>query len=710
MAQASHKITEFPGAVEPPDPLSSIPPDPPPIQDRDAARELRSMIEELQNTAREARRQQRQAEEEREQMRSKLLDLQERMDSGSHGNSQLKALIRERDMLLEQQSQYGPVISDLKQRFKSAEADIREASSERDTAVRERKQAQRRLEEAEEKRSEACRQRDAAVRQRDLAKAELEKALEKAAIERKNFNDAQKAIAETQKALLDARHEFESSRKKGEEDLAVQLVSLRQARDGMAAQIVQLKQRVSDLEDQLAEAGYAREAAEKTARECQAQLTDIQGVLEAAAAGNDAQKVEQLEATLLDLQAQLTAANESLTTMGASLAAASESNTALTENEARLTAELEALRSSSSGDPVQLTEARTSLVAAQKQIEAIIRDRDTIKEQLSENAIALERQVKDQAAELAKLRQMLNDNEGKVSQRGELEALLERRRLEMIELSVRLENAQREIRNLSASLAEARLHAKLSGHPLPPPTHSEICNSHNPDRVHGYEEIVAMRRCFQAFSRDQKQVGLLAELETHALQISGQAMQAGHPILHRVSTAFASLLGDLMELPEQISQSTLRTLNQTIEFVALLLSDPEIEGSVKLAEARVFIVDDEPGSCTMAVDALGLVGLNSKHAHSSAAAIAELSSNKYDLIILDVHLPDLDGFELSSHIRTMAPHAETPIFFVTGDSSLENRVKSSLRGGNEFIAKPYSVQELALKSLKSVITGQLRSR
>ncbi len=696
MAQASHKITEFPGTVETPDPLSSIPPDPPPIQDRDAARELRSMIEELQNTAREARRQQRQAEEEREQMRSKLLDLQERMDSGSHGSAQLKALIRERDMLLEQQSQYGPVISDLKQRFKSAEADIREASSERDAAVRERKQAQRRLEEAEDKRSEACRQRDAAVRQRDLAKAELEKALEKALVEKKNFHDAQKAIAETQKALLEARHEFENNRKKGEEELASQLVSLRQARDGMAGQIVQLKQRVSDLEDQLAEAGYAKEAAEKTARECQAQLTDIQGVLEAAAAGNDAQKVEQLEAAVLDLQTQL--------------ATVMESNKTLSENEARLTVELEALRSSSSANPEQLDEARTSLVAAQKQIEAIIRDRDTIREQLSENAIVLERQIKEQAAELAKLRQLLKDNEGKVSQRGELEALLERRRLEMIELNVRLENAHREIRNLSASLAEARLHAKLSGHPFPPPTHSEICNTHAPERVHSYEEIVAMRRCFQSFSRDQKQVGLLGELETHTLQISDHAMQEGHPILHRVSTAFASLLGDLMEMPDQVSQSTLRTLNQTIEFIALLLSDPEIEGSVKLADARVFVVDDEPNSCTIAVDALGLVGLNSKHAHSSAAAIAELSSNKYDLIILDVHLPDLDGFELSSHIRTMAPHAETPIFFVTGDSSLENRVKSSLRGGNEFIAKPFSVQELALKSLKSVITGQLRSR
>ena len=73
-------------------------------------------------------------------------------------------------------------------------------------------------------------------------------------------------------------------------------------------------------------------------------------------------------------------------------------------------------------------------------------------------------------------------------------------------------------------------------------------------------------------------------------------------------------------------------------------------------------------------------------------------------------MPDLDGFELSAQIRNMGQHAETPIFFVTGDTSIENRVKSSLRGAIEFIAKPFNVQELALKSLKSVITGQLRDR
>ena len=702
MAHASHKITEFPGTSDAMDPIASLP-ESLLTQDQDPTQEIRTLIEELQNTARDARRRQRQAEEEREQLRAKVLDLQERLDCGTHDSAQAKALIRERDMLLAQQSQYGPVISDLKHRIKTAEAEVREATNERDAATREKKQSQRLLEEAERKREEAARQRDGAVRQHDLSKEERDAAVAKAALATKNFTDAQKAIAESQKTIAALRQELGSVKKKGGDELAGQLASLRQARDGMAAQITDLKERVGELEDELAESGYAREAAERAARESQAQVADIQAVLEAAASGDDAQKIDTLEAGIFELQHQL--------------AAATEANTHLSENEAALTNEIADLRrhlqsspAPEDGNPAFNEEAHASLMAAQKQIDAIIRDRDTIKEQLSANAIALEARVREQASELARVKKTISDNDGRLSDRSILESRFETRRLDMIELSAQLENAHRDIRNLSASLAEARLHAKLAGRPVPLAAASENRPAAAQGPAAGHDEITAMRRCYQTFSRDQKQLGILGELETYALRISEQAMQDDRPILHRVSTAFASLLGDLLEIPDQITQASLRTLNQTIEFIALQLSDPGIEGCIKLSDARVYVVDDDKNTCATVVDALNLVGLQTNFALYSSAAVAELTANRYDLIILDVHLPELDGFELCSHIRNMELHAETPIFFITGDTSLENRVKSSLRGGNEFIAKPFSIQEIALKALKAVITGQLRSR
>ena len=56
----------------------------------------------------------------------------------------------------------------------------------------------------------------------------------------------------------------------------------------------------------------------------------------------------------------------------------------------------------------------------------------------------------------------------------------------------------------------------------------------------------------------------------------------------------------------------------------------------------------------------------------------------------------------------MALHADTPIIFLTGNDSQENRVESSLRGGNEFLPKPFNLQELALRSLTLIIKSQLK--
>ncbi len=624
MPQASHKITEFPGPGDEQEPVAPLPQNLI-TQDRDPTREIRDLIEKMQAAASDARRRQRQAEEEREQLRGKVLSLQEQLESGAP----VKALARERDMLLEQQSQYGPQISDLKHRLRSAESDLHEAIAERDAALRESKQSRRLAEESDQKREESQRQRDAAIRQRDLSKQERDAAVEKAALATKNFADAQKALAEARQALT-------STKKKGDGEPGEQLAALRQARDGMATQIMGLKKRIGELEDEAAEATYARETAEKRCQD---------------------------------------------------------------------------LREDSHNAPSALDEARASLVAAQKQIDAIIRDRDAIKEQLSANTIALEAQLDERSAEVARLRQALTENNDRLTDRGQMEVHFEKRRLDMIDLSAQLENAHRDIRNLSASLAEARLQAKLAGRPVPS-AGASFENRPGPvqEAGPGRDEIMAMRRCYQTFSRDQKQIGILGELETYALKISELALENGRPILHRASTAFASLLGDLLEVPDQITQASLRTLHQTIEFISLLLSDPGIEDCVKLGETRVYVVDDDQNTCAMVVEALKLVGLHSNFALYSSAAVAELAANSYDLIILDVHLPELNGFELCSHIRTMSLHAETPIFFVTGDTSLENRVKSSLRGGNEFISKPFIVQEIALKALKSVITGQLRKR
>ncbi|MEI7821289.1 MAG: response regulator [Verrucomicrobiota bacterium] len=697
MAKASQKITEFPGMADLPDPVAALPADFL-SQGRDPTREIGNLIETLQATARDARRRQRQAEEECEQLRTQMLDLEERIESSPKDNGQMKSLIRERDMLVEQQAQYGPAISDLKQRLKRAESEVREANDERDAAVREKKKLNRQIEDSEKQRAEVFRQRESANRQRDLFKGERDEALEMAALHRKNFTDAQKAIAEAQKALAETRQELAAARKKGGSELGTQLDSLRQARDGMSAQVTELKQRVSDLEDENAEAGYAREAAERLAQECQAQLADIKGVLEATASGTDAQRVEQLEGAIIELQSQL--------------AAAQEAGKTISEDEANLTAELASIRIATdaavlegAGHAALIGEANASLAAAQAQIEFLSHERDALREEIAQRKAEFEAQLNEQAAEVERFAMVIHQSENTAAQRGRPEALFEERRLGMIDLNAKLENAQREIRELSAKLAEARLLAKRTKRPASPAV------ARNPDAPDAPEEaLAALCRSHQMFTADHQQPGVLSEMESHTRTVLDHAAKNGRAILQHACTVLANLIGDLMEIPDAIGQHMVRTLDQGIEFIALLLSDPEIEKRIRLDDVCVYIVDDDPDSCATAMDALGLVGIRAEQSRNSGNAIVELSSMQCDLILLDVHLPELDGFELAEQIRAMEQHSGTPIFFVTGDGSLDTRTRSTMHTASDFIRKPYSIQELALKSLRTVVTGQLRKR
>ncbi|GDX08547.1 hypothetical protein LBMAG57_03180 [Verrucomicrobiota bacterium] len=690
MSKASQKITEFPGMADLPDPVAALPADFL-SQGRDPTREIGNLIETLQTTARDARRRQRQAEEECEQLRSQMLDLEDRIESSPKDNGQMKSLIRERDMLVEQQAQYSPAISDLKQRLKRAESEVREANDERDAAVREKKNLNRQIEDSEKQRAEAFRQRESANRQRDLLKGERDEALEKAALHRKNFTDAQKALAET-------RQELAAARKKGGSELGTQLDSLRQARDGMSAQVTELKQRVSDLEDENAEAGYAREAAERLAQECQAQLADIKGVLEATASGTDAQRVEQLEGAIIELQSQL--------------AAAQEAGKTTSEDEANLSAELASIRIATdaavlegAGHAALIGEANASLAAAQAQIEFLSRERDALREEIAQRKAEFEAQLNEQAAEVERFAMAIHQSENTAAQRGRPEALFEERRLGMIDLNAKLENAQREIRELSAKLAEARLLAKRTKRPASPAV------ARSPDAHDAPEEaLAALCRSHQMFTADHQQPGVLSEMESHTRTVLDHAAKNGRAILQHACTVLANLIGDLMEIPDAIGQHMVRTLDQGIEFIALLLSDPEIEKRIRLDDVCVYIVDDDPDSCATAMDALGLVGIRAEQSRNSGNAIVELSSMQCDLILLDVHLPELDGFELAEQIRAMEQHSGTPIFFVTGDGSLDTRTKSTMHTASDFIRKPYSIQELALKSLRTVVTGQLRKR
>ncbi|MBI2705576.1 MAG: response regulator transcription factor [Actinobacteria bacterium] len=109
---------------------------------------------------------------------------------------------------------------------------------------------------------------------------------------------------------------------------------------------------------------------------------------------------------------------------------------------------------------------------------------------------------------------------------------------------------------------------------------------------------------------------------------------------------------------------------------------------------RVLVVDDEDSICDLVSATLRFIGYDVTTAASATEALCSLRTAPPDLVVLDVNLPDIDGFELCARIRR---DRATPVVFLTardGDADLRAGFSS---GGDDYLRKPFSVDELALR-------------
>lgn len=105
---------------------------------------------------------------------------------------------------------------------------------------------------------------------------------------------------------------------------------------------------------------------------------------------------------------------------------------------------------------------------------------------------------------------------------------------------------------------------------------------------------------------------------------------------------------------------------------------------------RVLIIEDEKPISNLIRLSLTKEGFHCTCVYDGAAAADLLEINRYDLILLDVMLPEVDGFELMEYIRPM----ETPVIFLTEKESVADRVKGLKLGAEDYIVKPFDTIEL----------------
>src|SRR5215212_8749679 len=94
--------------------------------------------------------------------------------------------------------------------------------------------------------------------------------------------------------------------------------------------------------------------------------------------------------------------------------------------------------------------------------------------------------------------------------------------------------------------------------------------------------------------------------------------------------------------------------------------------------------------------ALRFQGFTVETVHTGHAAIGAVSSFKPDLIVLDVMLPDLDGFEVAS--RLGGPRGRVPVIFLTARDATEDKIRGLSIGGDDYVTKPFSLEELVARA------------
>ena len=111
-------------------------------------------------------------------------------------------------------------------------------------------------------------------------------------------------------------------------------------------------------------------------------------------------------------------------------------------------------------------------------------------------------------------------------------------------------------------------------------------------------------------------------------------------------------------------------------------------------QGRILVVDDEPYITDVVTAALRFEGFATEEAATGIDALEKARSGRCDLIVLDVMLPDIDGFEVCERLRS--EHVVTPVLFLTARDATVDKL-AGLAHGDDYMTKPFSIDELVAR-------------
>ena len=226
----------------------------------------------------------------------------------------------------------------------------------------------------------------------------------------------------------------------------------------------------------------------------------------------------------------------------------------------------------------------------------------------------------------------------------------------------------------------------------------------------GLKKARAAHEALHATPDDQ---AALDEVSHFFHRIAGTAHSVEFPTLGRVGMLCESLADYLKECDAAHRIKGLELFADGLAAVEELLDEHRASSAERRSPAplnarpqgalreptlsRVLVIDDDPFSAKLIDTCLRAAGFVSASCSEPEQALEIVESELPDLVILDVVMPGVDGFELCRRIRKNPALAFTPIIFVTRKGDVEGRVRGLEVGGNDYIAKPFDPQELVAR-------------
>ncbi len=171
----------------------------------------------------------------------------------------------------------------------------------------------------------------------------------------------------------------------------------------------------------------------------------------------------------------------------------------------------------------------------------------------------------------------------------------------------------------------------------------------------------------------------------------------------QLCSALEALLFELEDRPAAITDSIRHTIAATVALVGEQIRQTPLADPAILTPLKILVVDDDAVSNRAVVLALGRAKLDVVSVTDPFDGLKQLQENPWDLVLLDVNMPGLDGLALCDQIRSLPLHQKTPVIFVTSQADFKTRARSVLSGGNDLVAKPILPTELCVKVLAHLV-------